>query len=271
MAINDLKRFVVEHEGPGYEPELDEAHGGRVAIVGAGPAGLAAAHDLRLRGWEVSLFDRADAPGGMLRYGIPKFRLPQQALESDVKRILDLGVEFIGGRSLGEDLWLEDLLEEFDRVLIAVGAWRTSALDLPREGSGGPTSLDALDFLHDSGTAAAGLRVAVIGGGNAGIDTARSALRAGALQVSVIEREAEIPALFHEVDAARLEGADLLPGLTPTALVGGDIRGVRCQGGAGEGGLEHVPADLVVIAVGQEIERGLWRDSDPKLVLGPGG
>ena len=271
VAINDLKRFVVEHEGPGYEPELDETHGGRVAIVGAGPAGLAAAHDLRLRGWEVSLFDRADVPGGMLRYGIPKFRLPQQALESDVKRILDLGVKFIGGRGLGENLWLGDLLEEFDRVLIAVGAWRTSALELPREGSDAPTSLDALDFLHDSGSAATGLRVAVIGGGNAGIDAARSAQRAGALQVSVIEREAKIPALFHEVDAARLEGVELLPGLTPTVLVGGDIRGVRCLGGAGEDDLKHIPADLVVIAVGQEVERELWRASDPKLVCGPGG
>ena len=271
VAINDLKRFVVEHQGPGYEPELDEDHGGSVAIVGAGPAGLAAAHDLRLRGWEVTLFDRADAPGGLLRYGIPRFRLPLHALDTDVKRILDLGVEFIGGRVLGKDLWLDELLERFDRVLIAVGAWRTSTLELPSEGSDSPTRLDALDFLHDSGSAAAGLRVAVIGGGNAGIDVARSALRAGAIQVSVIERESKIPALVHEVDAARLEGAELLPGRSPTAFVGGDMRGVRCQVGAGEGALEHVPADLVVIAVGQEVEQELWRDSDPKLDLGRGG
>ncbi len=271
VAINDLKRFVVEHQGSGYELELDEAHGGSVAVIGAGPAGLAAAHDLRLRGWKVRLFDRADTPGGLLRYGIPQFRLPRQALESDVKRILDLDVEFVGGRGLGEDLWLGDLLEEFDRVLIAVGAWRASALELPREGSDAPTSLDALDFLHDSGSAAAGLRVAVIGGGNAGIDVARSALRAGALQVSVIERESKIPALFHEVEAARLEGVVLHPGWSPTALVGGEIRGVRCRVGPGEDCLEHIPADLVVVAVGQKVEQGLWRDSDPKLDLGPDG
>ena len=266
VAINDLKRFVVEHEEGDYQPDLEEAHGARAAVVGAGPAGLAAAHELRLRGWAVTLFDRADAPGGMLRLGIPRFRLPREALERDVARILDLGVEFVGGRELGRDLWLDELTQQFDRVLIAVGAWRPAALSLERSGDGGPDTVDALDFLSDEGAAARGRRVAVIGGGNAGIDVARCAIRAGATEVRVIERESRIMALAHEADAARREGVQMFARARCTTLVGGPQSGVLCEGPAA--GL--VPADLVVFAAGQGVETGLLCPSDPAIASGPG-
>ncbi|MCP4872249.1 MAG: FAD-dependent oxidoreductase [Proteobacteria bacterium] len=270
VAINDLKRFVVEHEQGAHEPEIEELHGARVAIVGAGPAGLAAAHELRTRGWAATLFDRADAPGGLLRFGIPDFRLPEDALAGDVRRILALGVEFVGGRALGRDLRLGELLAEFDRVLLAVGAYRPGTAPLEEEGDGLPDRMDALPFLDEAGASAAGLRVVVIGGGNAGIDVARTAIRAGATQVRVVERAARIPALVHEAEAASQEGVELIPGFEPTALVGGADRGVR--GHATDGTVDRLlGADLVVFAVGQQVEQGLWQAGDPEFEVGPGG
>lgn len=266
VSINDLKRFVVEQE-TAYAPEVEEPHGGSAAIVGAGPAGLAAAHELRLRGWQVTLFDRAEAPGGLLRLGIPRFRLPREALDRDVQRILELGVTFVGGRELGRDLRLDELVEGFDRVLIAVGAWHPSSLRIEREGKKSPTVAGALEFLGDDGAAAEGLSVVVIGGGNAGIDVARTALRAGASAARVIEREARIPALPHEVAAARSEGVQLLPNHVPTRLV---LGGVACRPTKGTADV-HFAADLFVLAVGQEVDPGLLRASDPNLATGPGG
>jgi len=116
VAVNDLKRFVMawaaSQDTSPYDPPREPANGLRVAVVGAGPAGLAAAHDLRLRGYEVTLFDSNERPGGMLLTGIPRFRLPQEALERDIGRILGLGVTFVGKTVLGRDLHLSELLSQ---------------------------------------------------------------------------------------------------------------------------------------------------------------
>ena len=110
VAINALKRFAMDwastQDSQPYEPPRDAPNGQSVAVVGAGPAGLAAAHDLRLRGYDVTLFDAGDQPGGLLRTGIPTFRLPREALQRDVDRILALGVTFVGNTVLGRDLQL---------------------------------------------------------------------------------------------------------------------------------------------------------------------
>jgi len=155
IAVNDLKRFVADwaaREGIAYEPERDPDHERRVAVVGAGPSGLAAAHDLRLRGYGVTLFDADDAPGGLLRSGIPSYRLPAEALQRDVDRILGLGVEFVGGKALGDQLTLPALLDQgFDAIYLAIGAHEGWRLELEKlVDRGAPVITDALVYLKQS-------------------------------------------------------------------------------------------------------------------------
>ncbi|MAE71052.1 MAG: hypothetical protein CME06_11370, partial [Gemmatimonadetes bacterium] len=278
VAVNDLKRFVIdwaaEQPEPPYRPEVEPEHGRSVAVVGAGPAGLAAAHELRLRGYGVTLYDREERAGGLLRSGIPRFRLPAVALERDIQRILDLGVRFEGGKALGTGLTLEGLLTDdgHDAVFLAIGAHRPLALELPREGGeGAPIVLDALRFLDGETRAAEGREVVVVGGGNAGIDAARGAALAGATRVTVIERESGLTALEHEIGCAADEGVALRPGWEPVALVGreGGGPGIRCResGSTGSERERVIRAGLVVVAVGQEVDVGALADREPGLEL----
>ena len=261
VAVNGIKRFVMDlaagDEGPTYRPTLQPEHGRRVAVIGAGPAGLSAAHELRLRGYAVVLFDAAEQAGGLLRHGIPGFRLPAEAVDRDVQRILDLGVEFEPSYRLGRDLRLDGLLEaSFDAVLLAVGAGRPGALPSLGPVADGPALTDALSFLANGGASAEGQRVIVIGGGNAGIDVARQAMRAGAATVKVLEKQPLVPADYHEVEAAMTEGVRLRPATVPVELIAG---GLLCSG---PGGHHELPADLVVIAVGQLVEPELLAADD---------
>ncbi|HJP01994.1 MAG TPA: thiamine pyrophosphate-dependent enzyme [Planctomycetota bacterium] len=237
VAVNDLKRFVLdwaaEQEEPPYQPRRAPDHGLCAAVVGAGPAGLAAAHELRLRGYAVELFDAAERPGGMLRSAIPAYRLPREALERDVERILALGVTFHPGRTLGADLDLTGLLAEHAAVVLALGAARPRELELAGEG---PPVTDALAFLRDSKQRACS--VLVIGGGSSAIDAARVALRRGAgrVRIACLEEGAELPAIEGEVAEALREGVELLTRARAARLVAGGVE------------LEHVeprtPGDL---------------------------
>jgi len=280
VAINDLKRFVVERApsaGRPYDPPRDPPSGKSVAVVGAGPAGLAAAHDLALRGHSVALYDAADSPGGLLAHGIPGFRLPREAVDSDVARILGLGVRFEGGRRLGDDLSLAELLGDggHDAVLLAFGAHAARAPRLEGAGSpGAPAMVTGLDYLKrvQAGMpAATGRRVVVVGGGNTAFDAARTALRRGAEKVAVVyrRRREELPALSDEIEGALEEGVQLRTQLQPEALVaaaGGRPAGVVCiatRPGAGDASGRSTPvmaangepvfieADLVIAATGQ--------------------
>lgn len=269
VAINDLKRFVMDwaarQERFPYDPPRESDHGRRVAIAGAGPAGLAAAHELRLRGYTVTLYDSAAEPGGLLRHGIPQFRLPQEVLRRDVERILALGVEFHGGRVLGRDLDLAGLVESHAAVFLALGAHVPASLDLPRE-PGAVPAVDALEYLEraKAGTAAAARRVAVIGGGNAAIDAARSARRRGAEQVVIVYRRGreQMPAIASEIEAALEEGIEVRTHALPAALAAGGLRLARTEPGAPDasgrprpivvaGSEELLEADLVLVATGQ--------------------
>ena len=261
VAINDLKRFVVDwaaSTASGPAPVVLEPappNGLRVAVVGAGPCGLAAAWDLALRGYEVTLFDAAEQPGGLLRYGVPAYRLPLEALERDIARIMALGVRFRGGLRLGTDLRIHALLtgeDPFDAVMLAVGASRPRALSL-ESGPGLPELIMGLDYLRevaDRGTAATGARVVVVGGGNAAVDVARTARRLGAQEVAMafLEQRHAVVAIAEEVAAAAAEGVSLHPGvstvrLCPAGLVVSPI-GSRDEA--------VLPADQVIVAIGQE-------------------
>ena len=276
VAINDLKRFVMDWaaaqpEFP-YSPTLEPEHGRSVAIVGAGPAGLAAAHELRVRGYSVRIYDRDEEPGGLLRTGIPEFRLPRAVLARDVDRILALGVEFHGGRALGRDIELDVLLEEHDAVFLALGATAPLPLGLST-GAGSPEVVEALAYLDGTKAGAAqpsgAARVVVIGGGNAAIDAARTARRHGALEVVIAYRRGreEMPAIASEIEAAVAEGVDLRTNLLPIAVADGGVRFVRTVPGPADGsgrpravpvqGSEtSLPAERVILALGQRPDTG---------------
>ncbi|MFH0944515.1 MAG: FAD-dependent oxidoreductase [Planctomycetota bacterium] len=274
VAINDLKRFVVEwadrQESFPYRPEAEPENGLSVAVVGAGPAGLSAAHELRLRGYEVTLFDAHEEPGGLLRYGIPRYRLPREALDRDVGRILGLGIRFEGGARFGKERGIDSLLYSgFDAVCLAVGATLSKVIDLPSE-PGGPEVLQALVLLLDArdGQAAfAGRRVVVVGGGNSAVDASRTALRLGASQVSLVclESREQMPAIRAEVEEADQEGVRVLAGRKVLRLVRSGVKCARVEPMEGEfdparattlPGTEHVlDADLVVLALGQSSDR----------------
>ena len=212
VAVNDLKRFVLdwaaEQDEPPYRPRRAPANGLRAGVVGAGPAGLAAAHELILRGYTVDLYDAAERPGGLLRSGIPAYRLPREALERDVERILALGIQFHPGRTLGADLDLETLLEDHAAVVVALGAPRSLELGLPGEG---PETVGALAYLRDASPRRA-RAVLVVGGGSSAIDSARVARRRGAERVWVacLEEGSELPASAREVAEAEREGVEIL-------------------------------------------------------------
>ncbi len=255
VAINELKRFVVEwaeRERPDLlRPEPAPLNGRSVAVVGAGPSGLSAAYELRQRGYAVTLVDAAERAGGLLTHGIPAYRLPRAAAERDIARVLDSGVEFRGGTRLGRDVALGTLLEEYDAVYLAVGAGRPKTIEI--EGSRLESTVTALGYLRelaDGGTPATARRVAVVGGGNAAVDAARSALRSGAEQVAIVcieEREA-MPALRDEIAAAEQDAIFIHAGVRPIRVEAGELVVAAVAGGQER----RVPADQIILAIGQE-------------------
>ncbi|MHC4079353.1 MAG: FAD-dependent oxidoreductase, partial [Planctomycetota bacterium] len=283
VAINDLKRFVMdwarEQGDHPYRPKAEADNGMHVAVVGAGPSGLSAAHELRLRGYAVTLLDANSEAGGLLLTGIPRYRLPLAALRRDVQRILDTGVEFVGNRRLGDNLRLDRLLAEHDAVYLAVGAG--NSLELGLEGNGnGPPVIDAVGYLRGDGDAAAGngKRVVVVGGGNAAIDAARSLLRDGARQVVIacLEGRHEMPAIQSEIREAEREGIQIHAGVKAMRLLpaGVEVLQVTARGAAPRSPDDYAPvadtemllaADLLVTAIGQVPDRTTLGDDVPEL------
>ncbi|HSB82258.1 MAG TPA: molybdopterin-dependent oxidoreductase [Candidatus Methylomirabilis sp.] len=237
VGINFIKRYVSQH-GDGREARSSPvAHTGkRVAIVGGGPAGLTCANYLALDGHSVTIFEALPALGGMLRYGIPEYRLPRAELDEEIDRILGLGVQVMSGRKLGRDFTLESLIQrdKFDAVFLAVGAPLGKKLGVPGE-EVAEGVLSALDFLRQvelQGPPRLSGKVAVVGGGNSAIDAARTALRCEADEVVILYRRTrkEMPAHHEEVEAAEKEGVQLEMLVAPVAILAreGRLTGVRC-------------------------------------------
>ncbi|MCX6926090.1 MAG: FAD-dependent oxidoreductase [Verrucomicrobia bacterium] len=223
LSIRNLHRFVADNARRASPARTSDttatpakADGGlgsptkRVAIVGSGPAGLAAAHHLLRRGYGAVLFDAHPQPGGMLRYGIPAFRLPRQVLDVEIDMIRNLGAEFRLGKRLCRDFTLEDLQRDFDAVFLAIGAQSSRGLSCPGEELAMP-ALDFLERLTDGPSPAVGSDVVVVGGGNTAMDACRCAVRLGAKSVRVLYRRTrrEMPCLMEEVEAAEAEGVKI--------------------------------------------------------------
>lgn len=272
LSIRNLHRFAADQHRRAaglYRPPHAAPTGKRAAIVGAGPAGLAAADHLLRRGHAVVLFDAHPKPGGMLRYGIPAFRLPHEVLDAEIEALRARGAEFRLGRRLGCDFTLDELRREFDAVLLALGAQGSRALGCPGE----ELATSALAFLEqivDGPPPRVGAEVLVVGGGNTAMDVSRSALRLGAQSVRVLYRRTrrEMPCLMEEVEAAEEEGVRLEYLVAPVKLerLNGRLR-LTCQrmalgapDASGRARPEPVPgsdfvveADTVIAAIGQEV------------------
>ena len=216
VAIRALKRFVVQQVGDKAPPKHDvpEAAKARVAIVGTGPAGMTAAQDLRLAGHKVTLFERLDRAGGMLNV-IPRYRLPQAALDADIQAVLDTGIDVRYGVEIGRNTTVNELFEKgFEAVVVSTGLSRSRGIAVP--GFGAQRFTAAMPWMTDvwlGNKVDVGRRVAVIGGGNVAVDVARTARRLGAKDVSLVCLESweEIPAEPCEIELAKGEGIRILP------------------------------------------------------------
>ncbi|MCF7837158.1 MAG: FAD-dependent oxidoreductase [Candidatus Marinimicrobia bacterium] len=239
VAIRGVKRFMVDQEVTIQVPEVreNEVNAGRkIAIVGAGPAGLAGAYFLARLGYKPRVFEAEPRPGGMLVQAIPAYRLPREELAREVRMIEGLGVDLVTEKALGRDFTLASLRDEgYEAVFLAVGAPRGIGLDIPGSKARGVT--EAMEFLRRynlRGSVPIGKRVAVIGGGNAAIDAARTALRLGAESVTVLYRRTreEMPAYAEEIEEALQEGVELKTLAAPEEIVvdaDGAASGVKCR------------------------------------------
>lgn len=221
VAINDFKRLAADLYYDTYMETLPAETGRQVAIVGAGPAGLAAAYFLRRNGVAVTIFEAMPQAGGMLRYGIPEYRLPKTAvLDRELKHFERLGVKFVFGRKLGDNLALDELQRDFDAVGVAVGCWQASGMRCEGEELG----VQGIDFLREVAlNKNAGKnpgRVIVIGGGNTAMDCVRTSVRLGSADVNCFYRrtEAEMPAEKIEIHEAREEGVNFHFLVAPVSL-----------------------------------------------------
>jgi formate dehydrogenase major subunit len=213
VAINALKRFVADYDlnnGTPYVPEVKPATGHRVAIIGGGPAGLSAAYYLALEGHEVTILESSPELGGMLRYGIPEYRLPKAVLDKEIKSITDLCHEIRCNVRLGQDFTIDSLKSDgYEAIFLALGAQASQKMKV--EGEDLPGILSGIGFLRDVALeqkASLGQKVAVIGGGNTAIDAARTALRLGTSDVTIFYRRSkdEMPANDEEIEQAEQEG-----------------------------------------------------------------
>jgi NADH-quinone oxidoreductase subunit F len=283
VSIRGVKRFMVEQERELQIPEVRQdaaAANHKVAIVGAGPAGLTCAYFLTRLGYRPVIFEAEAQPGGMLVQAIPAYRLPRQELNREIEMIQRLGAVLKTNSRLGRDFSLSSLRDEgYEAVFLGVGMPKGMPLGIPGEDVAG--SEDALCFLREyntTGKTPVGRRVAVIGGGNAAVDAARTALRLGADEVTILYRRTrdEMPAYAEEIDEAEREGVRLWTLVMPLEVVSeaGRVTALKCQRAilegfdlsgrrrpkAKEGDTFTLEVDQVITAIGQELESGSIMD-----------
>jgi glutamate synthase (NADPH/NADH) small chain len=297
VAIGHLERFVADWARSQMEddPPAPEQTGKHVAIIGSGPGGLTAAGELVRRGHEVTIYEALHVPGGVLSYGIPEFRLPNEIVAHEVHRLEALGVHIECNVVIGRTYTLDDLRERFDALFISVGAGLPVFLGIPGEGLKGVYTaneyLTRVNLMQayafpDAGTPVLhGDRVVVIGGGNVALDAVRTARRLGAVDATIVYRRSrpEMPARVEEIRHAEEEGVSFEFQVTPVAIEGNVDRwvtGLRCvdtelgePDASGrrapmpiEGSERVIPCDTVVVAVGTRANP-LLTSSSPDLAL----
>jgi formate dehydrogenase major subunit len=265
VSIREVKRLAADADlaDSPYIPKPAPETGKHAAIVGGGPGGLSAAFFLRLRGHRTDIYDAMPEMGGMLRYGIPEYRLPKDVLAKEVALIKSMGVEMINNARLGRDISVDSLRGGYDALILALGAWTSARLGVPGEDL--PHVLGGIEFLRDKPDLR-GKNVAVIGGGNTAMDACRTAVRLGAASVVNVYRRtrAEMPADAEEIKEAEEEGVTFRFLAAPKDIAEGavTVRGMRLGRPDASGrrapvydGTESViAADIVIAAVGQKLE-----------------
>ena len=275
INIRGLKRYAVDHAGVVPQPECAPATGTKVALIGGGPSGLSCAYYQALMGHGVTVYEEREQLGGMLRYGIPSYRFPREKLDAEIESILSLGIEVHTGVTVGRDIWLEKLEQEYDCIYIAIGAHQDKKTGIPGENS--KNVISAVEMLRAIGDNEmpdfTGKQVVVIGGGNVAMDVTRSSIRLGADKVTCVyrRRQADMTALPDEITGALAEGAELMTLAAPVRIeadedgaakalwVQPQIIGEVDKAGRprpGKAALEEVriPADVIVVAIGQGVE-----------------
>ena len=276
VGIDYLKRYAadIDLEDP-WTPKLEKPNGKKVAIIGGGPAGLTCAYYLVKNGYKITLFEQLPHLGGMLRYGIPEYRLPKATLDKEIKWITDLGVEIKLNQSLGKDFKIEDLKKDgYDAIYLAMGAQKAKKMGIDDEDKIEGV-LPGVDFLRDSqleGKSDICGNVVVVGGGNTAIDAARTALRYKADKVTLLYRRTrkEMPAHEMEIVAAEEEGVEIIYLSAPTNIVqeNGKIKALECinmelgkPDASGrrrpvpiEGSEYKLNCDFAISAIGQDVD-----------------
>jgi putative selenate reductase YgfK subunit len=282
IAIATLKRFAADRSRKDeYEAQPNESTGHNVAVVGSGPAGLSAAHDLALLGHHVTIFEVLPVLGGMLRVGVPAYRLPKDVLNEEIKAILDLGIEVKTGVRISDKVKIADLFDQgYKAVFLAIGAHKDRKLGIPGEDEfeGVVSAVSFLRDVNEKRNPKVGRKVAVVGGGNTAVDSARSVLRVGAETVQMIYRRSkdEMPAAQEEVEEAIQEGVQIAYLTSPLEILGedGKVSGLKCiknelgePDASGRRSPEPVPGseftldvDTVIAAIGQAPESSLLAD-----------
>ncbi|MEJ2168974.1 MAG: FAD-dependent oxidoreductase, partial [Desulfobacterales bacterium] len=280
IAICAAKRYAADKAGDltAWMSQTAPDSGHKVAVIGAGPAGLTAAFYLQKKGHRVTVFEARPKPGGMMRYGIPSYRLPEDVLDKEIDRILSTGIELKPNQKLGVDYEIEQLKKDgFEAVFIAVGAQLSRKIEL--EGSDLPDVHWGVEFLAavaDGENVPVRDRVVVIGGGNVAVDVALTVKRLGAKNVALacLESEAEMPANPWEIEQAREEGVEMLFSWGPARIMAADGRAsglelVRCTSVFDDQGnfcpyfddaKTTVAADQVILAIGQASETAFCKD-----------
>lgn len=275
INIRGLKRYAVDHSGDVPNPANAEPTGKTVAVIGGGPGGLSAAYYLSLMGHKVTVFEQRAKLGGMLRYGIPSYRFPREILDKEIESILSTGIEVKTGITVGSDVSFDELKNKYDALYIAIGAHTDKKTGIEGENSEGVMS--AVEMLRaigdDNLPDFTGKEIVVIGGGNVAMDVCRSSVRLGAKKVSCVyrRRQADMTALPEEVEGAIAEGVELVTLAAPVRIEADESgRAVALWAqpqiigtidAAGRPRPEkaardevRIPADIIIVAIGQGIE-----------------
>lgn len=280
ISICSLKRFVTDKVGNTYQPKFVEKNKVQtVGIIGAGPSGLTAAHDLARAGYQVTIIEAKPEAGGMLRHGILSYRLPKEILERDIENILAVGIELQTDVKVGQDITFSDLRQKYDVLLIAVGLSSGFSLSLPGSDLDGiDNAVSFLDSVNYGRSKRPGNEIIVIGGGNVAVDVARAARRLGSKKVKMVclESRDEMPAHEWEIEAAVAEGIEMHCSLGPHKIIGanGRVSGLEFKEVAcvfdkdgrfnpkfNEEERSVISGDAVIFSIGQRSELSFLKDS----------